>query len=513
MGAVYRARHCQTGGDVAVKFLHGTAALDSNMIKRFQLEAQNAAALRHTNTIRVTDFGVDDGTFYLVMEYLDGRPLSDVIRDQGPLPWRRAAHIAAQVLKSLWEAHEHGRQIIHRDIKPANIVLLDLPGSADHVKVLDFGIARSLAGTGAGTQGFIGTPFYMAPELWRGEEVDATTDLYALGCVVFQMLAGAPPFTPPPSATDILLPLLAMHCHDDPPATVEAAPDTPPGLAAWVDRLLKKDRAERIPSAREALAQLEAAVSDAEQAEVAPSPPSSAPASAPGLAPASAPGLAPASAPGLAPASAPGLAPASAPTPTPAPGPEVLQASAVSAAGLKAGPPPSAGAETTTAGEGQDAPSPPERRGASGLWVGLGVLLLIGGVATALYLGAAPDGDPSVPGVREVMIIDQTQPIGARTQTYRARLSERDHLHVDGGRHRTAGQVIVQDRMNNELLGQSDPEDTAPGKVLDPNALDATVALIDGLLPPSLAQRILNDTPLIEVDVYDNGLAVEVLRD
>ncbi|MCA9517819.1 MAG: protein kinase, partial [Myxococcales bacterium] len=112
MGAVYRARHEATGGDVAIKFLHGTAALDDHAVKRFQLEAQNAAQLRSTHTIRVVDFGVDDGVFYLVMEYLAGRPLNVVIRDDGPLPWPRVVHIARQVLKSLWEAHEHGRQIV-----------------------------------------------------------------------------------------------------------------------------------------------------------------------------------------------------------------------------------------------------------------------------------------------------------------------------------------------------------------------------------------------------------------
>ncbi|PKN53821.1 MAG: serine/threonine protein kinase, partial [Deltaproteobacteria bacterium HGW-Deltaproteobacteria-14] len=257
MGAVYRALHQQTGGDVAVKVLHGTAALDDHAVKRFQLEAQNAAQLRHANTIRVIDFGIDEGVFYLVMEHLVGHALNDLIARQGPFPWRRAVHITRQVLASLWEAHEHPRIIIHRDIKPANIFVLDQAGTRDHVKVLDFGIARSLAGTGAGTQGFIGTPYYMAPELWKGELVDARTDLYALGCVVFEMLAGAPPFVPPPSATEVLLPLLGMHCHDAPPRTVDAVAGIPPGLAAWVDRLLKKDRAERPPSAREALEELD----------------------------------------------------------------------------------------------------------------------------------------------------------------------------------------------------------------------------------------------------------------
>ncbi|MFT7582881.1 MAG: serine/threonine protein kinase [Myxococcota bacterium] len=164
-----------------------------------------------------------------------------------------------KVLRSLWEAHEHALQIIHRDIKPANIVLVDLPGETDVGRVLDFGIARSLAGSGAGTQGIIGTPFYMAPELWKGELVDARTDLYALVCVMLEMLAGAPPFQPPPRTTEILLPLLGMHCHDDPPSTLTAAPSTPAAVAAWVDGLLKKDKDARPPSASVALAALEAA--------------------------------------------------------------------------------------------------------------------------------------------------------------------------------------------------------------------------------------------------------------
>ena len=253
MGSVYRARHCDTDGLVAVKVMNAAGLNDAQAVRRFHLEAQNSAGLRHANTIHVHDFGVEDGCPYLVMEYLSGRPLSQVLIDDGPLDWRRAVHIVAQVLKSLWEAHEHPRRIVHRDIKSHNIFVLDHAGQNDFVKVLDFGISRALESSGADTRGPIGTPWYMAPEQWRGGEIDARADLYSVGCLLYELLSGRPPFVVSASAgaTERMAALAQKHLNEEPePLRGYVADDVPEGLTELVHRLLAKDREERPASAR-----------------------------------------------------------------------------------------------------------------------------------------------------------------------------------------------------------------------------------------------------------------------
>ncbi|MFO0750728.1 MAG: serine/threonine-protein kinase [Myxococcota bacterium] len=214
------------------QFLHGTAIGDEGAVRRFQLEAQNAAALRHSNTIRVTDFGVDEGLLYLVMEYLEGKPLSDLLRDGGPMEWQRAAHIVRQILKSLWRRTStratsstatSSWRTCSSSICPATPTTCACSTSASR--------ARS-PGRARARRGSSGRSFYMAPELWRGETVDARTDLYALGCVMFQMLAGVPPFVPPPSAGDSIFPLLDMHLHTPPPDVDTLVPGVPTPIAA-----------------------------------------------------------------------------------------------------------------------------------------------------------------------------------------------------------------------------------------------------------------------------------------
>jgi len=467
MGAVYRARHRQTGGDVAIKFLHGTALVVDSAVKRFELEARNAAQLRHANTIRVMDFGVDESVFYLAMEYVAGRPLSEVILKEGAMSWRRAVPIARQILKSLWEAHEHERRIVHRDIKPANIMLCDLAGERDHVKVLDFGVARSLAGTGAGTQGLIGTPFYMAPELWRGELVDGRTDLYALGCVVFELLAGAPPFEPPPSASDVMLPLLAKHCHDPPPPVADAAPDVPAPVAAWVDALLQKAPSDRPASAREAIEALDAAVAEAEhdpgRRQVATSAP---PSRRPGVAPAP-------------------LAPA----------------------GLGVTPPPPRSPEVGTAPPSR---APATRRRAT-LAVGAAILAAVGAVALVLYLatgGSSPEGPSSHRHVGTY----QPGERGSLLFSYRARVSDNDRVNLQGTLVERAAQALVHDRMNYHTLGFRDPEDQPDPALGDLEALAVFYDALLSILDDQTSRSILEGAPLVELNVYENGLGIEVFR-
>jgi len=494
MGAVYHARHKQTGGDCAIKFLHGTAIGDESAVKRFQLEAQNAAALRHTNTIRVTDFGVDEGLLYLVMEYLEGASLADVIQRDGPMPWRRAVHILRQVLKSLWEAHEHARRIIHRDIKPANIFLVDLPGDPDQVRVLDFGIARALAGSGAGTQGLLGTPFYMAPELWRGEPVDARTDLYAVGCVAFQLLAGTPPFVPPPSATESIFPLLDMHLNVPAPELDRVARGVPGPIASWVATLLAKDRALRPPSARAALEALDAAAAEAE-------------------------------------------AGADLHETLDAPRPEELPVDRPLPTATIIGQRPRPVARATPRG------SSPRARPSRASWLVptiVAVLLVAGVVTVALLAGrggradadATPIGGEPVAGGNEPDPLDEPvdpleggdQPegpvvepmptfhpqFGSYVGSYVTRLSAADHEAYDGQTLLRPADILVRDRERYHA-GQGDLEDGFENVLGTPEAREQARPIFERFVDATLAHSIITGTPRLEVGVYQQGLVLRVL--
>ena len=191
MGSVYRGERLGLGRSVAVKFLHASMARDPQVMKRFEVEARAMSRLAHPNCIAVLDFGVDELP-YLVMDYVQGAPLRTAV-EQGPMAPRRAIKIARQVLSALGHAHAQG--IIHRDIKPENIVLEATPGLTDHVRILDFGLAKLMGSDSGLTVGMaIGTPNYMAPEQTREGTVDFRADLYAVGIVLFEMLTGKKPF-------------------------------------------------------------------------------------------------------------------------------------------------------------------------------------------------------------------------------------------------------------------------------------------------------------------------------
>lgn len=460
MGAVYQALHLTTGGDVALKFLHGTAIGDENAVRRFQLEAQNVAALRHANTVRVIDFGVDQGTLYLVMEYLAGHPLSDVLLRDGPMPWLRAVHVLRQILKSLWEAHEHPKHIIHRDIKPANLFLVDLPGDKDHVRVVDFGIARALDGSGAGTQGLLGTPFYMAPELWRGETVDARTDLYALGCVAYQCLAGSPPFVPPPSASDSLYPLLNMHLNEPPPSLRQARPSVPGPIAEWVERMLAKEPGQRPASARIALEMLDAAARASNDPTLA----------AQWVDPA-----------------APALAPSS----------------------------PPATARTASA-----APRPGAGRGLAP-WlivvIVLGAVGLLAGLIAVLSTGARspdpmpdPTAAPNTPLAEGVASAPAHPTYGALVRAYRTRLSTADHLDEDGASLDDAAAVVTLDRIRYHA-GFGDPEDGADDTFGVEAAQVQLYQSVHRSIDEATRRAILDGRPLVDIAIYERGLTVRLV--
>jgi len=260
MAVVYRARDEVLGREVAVKVLSPQFAADPGFLARFVREARHVASLSHPGIVTVFDSGIDRGTPYIVMELVAGRTLRQVLDQVGPLPAREAVTIAIAVCEALEAAHAAG--LVHRDIKPANIVL-----SGGEVKVLDFGIARAGdAGGGTGTQAVLGTAAYLSPEQASGGQAGPQADLYALGCVLFEMLTGAPPFT-----ADTALGVAYRHVHDDPGPPSARRPGLPAQLDWITTRLLAKDPADRPPGASAARAWLLAALSK-DQTRVLPVP-------------------------------------------------------------------------------------------------------------------------------------------------------------------------------------------------------------------------------------------------
>ncbi|WP_051731858.1 protein kinase domain-containing protein [Kitasatospora phosalacinea] len=252
MATVYRAVDHQLGRPVAVKVLNGGLADDPRFAERFAREARSAALLAHPRVVTVFDSGVDRGSPYLVMELVHGATLGRVIAEQGVLPVERAAGIAAAVLDALAAAHARG--LVHRDIKPGNVMITQ----DGEVKVVDFGIAR--AGSSSGQQltqtaSVLGTAAYLSPEQATAGEVDGRADLYAVGCVLYEMLAGAPPFT-----ADTPVAVTFKHVTEYPVPVSAHRPDVPPALDAAILRLLAKHPAERPADARAAAAELLAAV-------------------------------------------------------------------------------------------------------------------------------------------------------------------------------------------------------------------------------------------------------------
>jgi len=248
MGAVYEARQEPLNRRVALKTLHPQYVTNPELVARFFNEAKVLSSLEHPSLVQVSDFGhAADGTAYLIMEYLRGQSIGHRLRaGTGRMPLVAALQVAWQVAEVLGLAHAQG--VVHRDLKPDNLMLVaDLvaPGG-ERVKVLDFGIAKLLNQTAPGglrtnTQAVMGTPTYMSPEQCAGAgRVDAKSDVYSLGCVLFQLLAGRPPFV-----TEGIGRLLGMHMYEEPPALASLAPEVPAAVCALVHRLLGKDSGQR----------------------------------------------------------------------------------------------------------------------------------------------------------------------------------------------------------------------------------------------------------------------------
>jgi serine/threonine-protein kinase len=199
MGMVFKAEQTSVGRTVALKVLRPQIARDTLAVKRFFREARLASSLSHPNTVTVYDFArTDDGVMYISMEYVEGVPLDRFIANEAPLPAHRAMRITNYITDSLGEAHSMG--LVHRDLKPANIIIQQRFGKADFARVLDFGIAKSVGdsstdGSLTSTGAICGTPAYMSPEQTAGATLDGRSDIYALGCVLYEMLTGKAPFS------------------------------------------------------------------------------------------------------------------------------------------------------------------------------------------------------------------------------------------------------------------------------------------------------------------------------
>ncbi|MCI4673990.1 Stk1 family PASTA domain-containing Ser/Thr kinase [Candidatus Mycolicibacterium alkanivorans] len=247
MSEVHRARDTRLHRDVAVKVLRADLARDPSFYLRFRREAQNAAALNHPAIVAVYDTGEAETTAgplpYIVMEYVDGVTLRDIVHTDGPMPPRRAIEIIADACQALNFSHQHG--IIHRDVKPANIMI----SKTGAVKVMDFGIARALADGGVSvtqTAAVIGTAQYLSPEQARGESVDARSDVYSLGCVLYEILTGQPPFI-----GDSPVAVAYQHVREDPVPPSQKHPGISPELDAVVLKALAKNPDNRYQTAAE----------------------------------------------------------------------------------------------------------------------------------------------------------------------------------------------------------------------------------------------------------------------
>ncbi len=253
MGTVYKGWQLSVDREIAIKVIHPKLSGDRNIAKRFLREARLASRLNQANIVGVYEFGqTDDGILYLAMELLRGRPLSKDLEAMRPLPMKRIKAIGMQMCDALDAAHSQG--IIHRDLKPGNIVILDEPPGRDLIKILDFGLAKSLIQDNTSlvtkTDAILGTPLYMPPEQILGKTSDQTADLYSLGCILYQLATGRPPYV----GENVNI-VLASHVRDPLP---EVGDHVPADLKALIQRLMMKEPADRYQKATEVHAAIEA---------------------------------------------------------------------------------------------------------------------------------------------------------------------------------------------------------------------------------------------------------------
>jgi serine/threonine protein kinase len=252
MGTVYRATHVLMDKRVAIKVLHPSLAADDKIVARFSREARAASRISHPHALNVTDFGESEsGVVFLVMEFLDGKTLKEVIQSEGPMPLPRMVEIIEQVAGALDSAHAEG--VVHRDLKSDNIMLIEAPNGSDWAKVLDFGIAKikePVGGTDPALTApnlIIGTPQYMSPEQCsQASEIDSRSDIYSLGIIIYEMLTGHVPFTGD-SPTAIMM----KQLQEPPPSVMEERDDLPPQVGMVITSALAKRPEDRFQSAGE----------------------------------------------------------------------------------------------------------------------------------------------------------------------------------------------------------------------------------------------------------------------
>jgi serine/threonine-protein kinase len=264
MGAVYLAEHVFIEKKMALKLLHGEYAHKADLVARFLHEAKAASKIDHPNVVQISDFGqTETGNVFFAMEYLKGEDLSSHIKNDGPWKWKRAKGVFIQICRALQAAHSKG--IIHRDMKPENVLLIQKEEQADFVKVLDFGIAKMAGLESTGGQrltrtGMIfGTPEYMSPEQARGDKPDHRVDIYALGCIMYEMLTGDVPFK-----ADTFMGVLTKHMFDPvpPPRKTYPSADIPGAVEALIMKALEKNRDKRFSSMTEMAEALEVIQAD-----------------------------------------------------------------------------------------------------------------------------------------------------------------------------------------------------------------------------------------------------------
>src|SRR5919112_720255 len=249
MADVYVAADSQLGREVAIKMLHRRFSRDQEFVERFRREASAAAGLQHPNVVSVFDRGEYDGTYYIAMEYLPGKTLREVLREEAPLDQLRAIDYTIQILQAAAFAHRRG--VVHRDFKPHNVMV----GPDGRLKVTDFGIARAGASEMTETGSIMGTAQYLSPEQAQGHAVTAASDLYSIGVMLYEMLAGRLPFEGD-SAVSVAL----KHLSEPPTPISQLRPDVSPALESVVMAALAKDPAHRWQSADDFAEALQAAL-------------------------------------------------------------------------------------------------------------------------------------------------------------------------------------------------------------------------------------------------------------
>jgi serine/threonine-protein kinase len=270
MGAVYLGEHVKMGRKSAIKVMNPGMAADPDAISRFNREASNASRISHPNVCQIYDFGeTPDGVIYLAMEFIEGVALTDIIEKEGALPPVRAAKILKQAADALASAHDLG--IVHRDLKPDNIMIVQAKDGSDVVKVVDFGIAKAVAGDEAGqkvtkTGLVVGTPEYMSPEQLSGDKLDGRSDIYSLALVFYRMLTGVLPFQ-----ADSAQETMIKRLTDEPMPLAESRPDIgfPAALQTVLDKALARLPSERYGSAAQFGKDAQAAVAGLETARAA----------------------------------------------------------------------------------------------------------------------------------------------------------------------------------------------------------------------------------------------------